>query len=291
MVVHNSVDKLVVIVGPTASGKSALALKVAENFNGEIICADSRTVYQDMDIGTAKPTHEERARVPHHCVDVVRPGQVFSVAQFKQLAEAAIQDIRERGKLPIVVGGTGLYVDALLFDFQFRSPADMRLRTELEKLSTAQLQERIEDAGLPMPPNHQNRRHLIRTLETNGQLSERRELRPDALVVGLDIEPAKLKKRIDKRIKTMLEAGLLDEVRELERKYGWDGEAFKATSYKAFRDYLGGEISLSDAQAQFSRNDQQLAKRQRTWLKRNPHIRWFKTPATAYRYIAERVVN
>jgi tRNA dimethylallyltransferase len=275
------VDKLVAIVGETASGKSGLALAIAERWNGEVVCADSRTVYTGMDIGTAKPTAEERARVPHHLLDVVAPGRTFTAADFQRLAGAAIRDIQARGKLPILVGGTGLYVDAVLYDFQFRPPADPGLRAELEKLTVPQLQQKIREQNLPMPRNEQNPRHLIRVLETGGQIGERSTLRPNTLLIGLSLPRDVLERRVSQRVDDMAAHGFTEEVQRLADSYGWDTEALQAPGYKAFRAYLQGRATLDEAKAAFIRNDLQLAKRQRTWFKRNLDIQWCNNPNEA----------
>jgi tRNA dimethylallyltransferase len=265
---------LVAIVGETASGKSALALHLAEVFGGEIICADSRTIYTGMDIGTAKPTAADRSLIPHHILDVVSPDQRFSAADFKAQAEAAIADIHTRGKLPIIVGGTGLYVDAVLYDFAFRSPADPKQREELEKMSVEQLQQALTEKEIALPNNPQNPRHLIRALETGGEPSERKPLRGETLVLGLKIDRELLEQRIENRIDDMITTGLLEEIETLAQKYSWDAPGLQAPGYRAFRPYFAGEIDIETAKKQFARNDTQLAKRQRTWFKRNEDIQW-----------------
>jgi tRNA dimethylallyltransferase len=237
---------LIVIVGETGSGKSALALELAGRFNGEIICADSRTVYMGFDIGTAKPNPAERARVPHHLLDVVSPNQRFSAADFKRLANEAIRDIRSRGKLPIMVGGTGLYIDAVLFDYDF-APSDAARDPE-------------------------NPRHLSRT-----EPQAKHALRPNTLILGLRLDRDILTERIRERVDAMMAAGLMDEVRTLSQQYGWEALALQAPGYKALREYSEGTISLEQAKALFVKNDLNLAKRQRTWFKRNKSIHWLAT--------------
>lgn len=269
---------LIVIVGQTASGKSALAMELAEGFNGEIICADARTVYKGMDIGTAKPSAIDQARVPHHLLDMVEPGESFTAADFKRLAQAAIEDISARGKLPILVGGTGLYIDAVLYDFQFRAPADPKVRSELEKLSVEQLQERLSSLGLALPNNERNPRHLIRAIEANGQPSERRPLRDNTLVIGLTFDQEVLGERIRARLGVMLEAGFIEEVRGLQERYDTSAAAFDTPGYRPFLDYLDGEISFDEARERFAKNDMNLAKRQKTWFKRNKSIQWVSSP-------------
>ena len=259
---------LIVILGETASGKSALALDLAQQIGGEIICADSRTIYTGMDIGTAKPSVAEQKLVRHHLLDVVEPNESFNVAQFKMLAVNAINDIVARGKIPLLVGGTGLYIESVLFDFQFRNEVDTALRAQYERLSVEELQLRINKLGYLMPENNKNKRYLIRTLETKGLKSERAELRMNTLVLGKHIERETLGQRIVERIDAMLDAGFVQECRQLVEQFGEDAPGLNAPGYKAFVPYLRGECSLEQARAQFVLNDLHLAKKQRTWFRR-----------------------
>lgn len=270
----SNIPPLVVVVGPTASGKSALGLELARRFNGEIIAADARTLYKGMDIGTAKPTMSDRAEIPHHLLDVTTPDKPITVADFQRLANEAIEDISKRGRLAIMVGGSGLYIDAVLFDFQFLGPADRRLREELMDLPVEELQRRVLAKGLVLPQNARNPRHLMRAIETDGAMQRQTQLRPRTLILGLNPNRETLRGRIAERIESMMVAGLIDEVTYLARHYGWDIEAMRAPAYKAFRPYVEGVISLEEAKVQFLRNDVQLAKRQRTWFKRNNSIHW-----------------
>jgi tRNA dimethylallyltransferase len=270
---------LIVILGPTASGKSALAMELAERFNGEIIAADSRTVYKGMDIGTAKPSAKEQRRIPHHLIDVVSPDEPFTVADFQRLARQAIADIIERGHVPIMVGGTGLYIDAVIYNFSFRPPGKPRLRKELEALAIEELQARLTEEGIELPANQQNPRHLIRTLETKGAEPARTDLRPNTLVIGLDIAKATLEEKITQRTEQMVQAGLEEEVRRLAARYGWSTPALLAPAYKAFRPFLAGVITLDEAKQSFVQQDLQYAKRQKTWFKRSKDIHWISEPA------------
>lgn len=263
---------LVAIVGQTASGKSALALELAKRFDGEIICADSRTIYKGLDIGTAKPTAAEQAAVPHWLLDVAAPNETFSAARFQQLALATIEDISGRGKLPILVGGSGLYIDSVLFSFDFNHPADESLRTELQSLSVEELQNRLSEADIPLPENSRNPRYLMRALETGGEVATRSELRPDTLILELDVEPEVLKERITQRVDAMIENGFVEEAKRAVEEYGWEATGLQAPGYKAFQKYLKNEASLEEAKQEFTRLDWQLAKRQRTWFKRNKSI-------------------
>lgn len=273
--------KLLVIVGETASGKTALAIDLAERFNGEIIAADSRTVYKDMDIGTAKPTAEEQKRVRHHLIDVVTPDQTFTAGEFQRRAKAAIEDITARSKLPIMVGGTGLYIDSVLYDFTFRPVADPKVRRGLEAMDVTHLQQLLEERGIDPPTDPQNKRHVIRTLETEGQPSQRQPLRSDTLIIGLKLDREMLKQRITQRVEDMVAAGLVNELKSLAEQYGWDTPALQTPGYKAFRQYLDGKLTLEEAKALFVRSDLQLAKRQRTWFKRNDSIQWLDDPRKA----------
>lgn len=272
---------LIAIVGETGSGKSALALELASQFNGEIIAADSRTIYRGMDIGTAKPSPEEQAMVPHHLIDVVDPNETFSAADFKRLAEKAIDDIGERGKVPFLVGGTGLYADAVLYDFSFRPKPDLVLREKLQKMSVSQLQHLLLEADIPLPENEQNPRHLIRAYETKGVLPERHLLRCNTLIIGLTVDREKLRATITHRVDAMVAAGLIEEVRAIADMYGWDAPALQAPGYKAMRSYIDGNCSMEEAKTLFIQNDMQLAKRQRTWFKRDKHIHWICKKAEA----------
>jgi tRNA dimethylallyltransferase len=269
----------VVIVGPTASGKSALAMDIAQKWNGEIIAADSRTIYRGMDIGTAKPTPEDRQRVRHHLIDIRDPDEPFSAAEFKRLAQQAIADISGRGKLPIMVGGTGLYVDAVLFDYQFGPSADEQLRTQLTAMTVEELQELCRQKGIELPVNTKNKRHLIRAIELGGLLAHPKRIRINTLVVGLTSKRVKLRERIEKRAQEMVQAGVLDEVKELGERYGWEGEALKGNIYRIFRNVVEDTTDIDTATEEFVKSDLALAKRQITWFKRNPAIVWSENPA------------
>lgn len=243
-------DPLIVIVGETASGKTALALDLAELFLGEIICADSRTVYRGMDIGTAKPSPEERAKIPHHLLDVVDPDKRFSAADFKHLATEAIEEIHSRGRTPIMVGGTGLYIDAVLFDYSFAPHGALR--------------------------DPDNPRHLDKAVSRSKQ-----PLRANTLVIGLRLTREILQQRIKNRVDAMIDAGLIDEVKIVVGRYGWSAPALQAPGYKALREYIEGCMTLDEAKALFVKNDLNLAKRQRTWFKRNDSIQWINHPREA----------
>lgn len=251
---------LIAIVGQTASGKTAAAIEVAKRVQGEIICADSRTIYKHMNIGTAKPTIEEQAGIPHYLLDIVEPNERYTVAQFKQAANELIDDIRSRGKLPIMVGGTGLYVDSVLFDYQFSGPA-----AERDPLNPRHAK----------PSNNADREHM----------------RSDAIALGIQLPKEVLEERIEKRIDQMLAEGLEKEVRQLAKTYGWQAAGLQAPAYKAMREYIVGASSIDQAKAVFTRNDLQLAKRQRVWFKRNDRIQWFDDPRKLVEFITTKLNN
>jgi tRNA dimethylallyltransferase len=266
---------LLVIVGETASGKSDLAMELARRLDGELICADSWTVYKGFDIGTAKPSKADREEIPHHLLDVAEPADGFSVVLFKRLAEVAIDDIAARGKLPIVVGGTGLYIDALLHDYSFLPATSPHLRDKLNQLSLPELLERAETAGYNLEGiDARNKRRVIRLIENEGRRPTKQPLRANTLVLGIRRDSAELKGRIERRIDAMVVAGFPDEVKSLGEQYGWDIEPMKAPGYRAFADCVQGKISLEMAKERFCQNDLQLAKKQRTWFKRNSSIHW-----------------
>lgn len=265
---------LIAVVGQTATGKSALALELAEQWGGEIIAADSRTIYRGMDIGTAKPTAMDRARVPHHLLDVFNPDQQCTASDFKRLAEEAVVGITARGKIPFLVGGTGLYVDAFLYNFSFRGAPDMEERQILERLSVDALQERIRQAGLALPANANNPRHLIRTIEARGARSTQHALRSGAVVIGVTVEKEVLSRRIVQRVDTMLAAGLEREVMTLAREYSWNCPPMQTIGYQEFKEYFAGQIDITEVRQRIIANTLRYAKRQQMWFKRNQSIRW-----------------
>jgi len=270
---------LLVIVGETASGKSELALQLAQQLNGEIICADSWTVRREVNIGTAKPTAEEQAAVPHHLLDVAGPDEDFTAAVFKRLALEAIEDIASRGKLPLLVGGTGLYIDGVVYDFGFLPAGDREEREALNRLSVAELLAEIEARGLELGGvDTRNKRRLIRLLETNGARPERGKQRSNTVIIGLQTDRTILNDRIEWRVDAMLAAGLEQEVEHLVRRYGWDCEALKGVGYAQWQDYFLGSATLELTRQRIIKATRDLAKRQRTWFKRNEQIQWFFTP-------------
>ena len=266
---------LVVIAGPTASGKTALAIRLAERYDGEIICADSRTIYKGMDIGTAKPSAEEQARVPHWGLDIVEPGERFTVADFKAYAERKIQEIRERGRVPFLVGGTGLYIDAVIFDFQLAPVSDETLRTQLNLMDVKELQDYCIKNNISLPENKQNKRYLVRAIERKNISIMRRNVPLDnTYVVGITTNRETLRTRIALRSEQLFANNVVEEATILSKKYSWDSEAMTGNVYPLVRKYIAGELDETGLRREFEISDWRLAKRQMTWLRRNPYIMW-----------------
>lgn len=278
--VNHSSLPLVVIVGPTASGKTSLAIRLAEEFGGEIICADSRTIYAGTTIGTAKPTAEERARVPHWGLDLVEPGERFTAADFKRYANQKIAAIRARGKIPFLVGGTGLYVDAVVFDYQFGGEIDVTLRAELEQLSLEALIEYCNKNNVVLPENHKNKRYVIRAIEQKSAPTTRNN-KPisTSIIVGIATDRVILRQRIEDRTEQLFDDGVVEEAIMLGKKYGWDSEAMTGNVYPLIQKYQAGELTLDEVKRDFIVADSRLAKRQCTWLRRNSFIEWLSLEA------------
>jgi tRNA dimethylallyltransferase len=282
MIEDSHLSPLVVIVGVTASGKSALAMDLAQRFNGELICADSWTVYQGFDIGTAKPSAEDVARIPHHLLDIADPADGFSAAVFQRLALKAIEDISSRGKLPIMVGGTGLYIDSVLFDYSFLPPSDPDLRNALSTMSLEELLTRAERMGLDTTGiDLRNKRRVIRLIENNGTRPTRKELRHNTLTLGIIMERTESRERIARRIDLMLNLGLENEVRQLAEVYGWGVEPMKGIGYREWREYFDDTQTLNEIRDRILKGSMELAKRQQTWFKRNQSIQWLSDRSNA----------
>ena len=229
----------IIILGPTGSGKTSVAIKIAKKIGGEIISADSRTIYKGMDIGTAKPTKEEQDGIAHYALDLVEPGERFTVADWKAYAEEKIEEIKARGHVPIVVGGTGLYIDALIYDYKFKGPTGEKIGDFEQKSCT-----------------------------------DRTEVKGDYLIVGIKWGTEELRNRLKKRIDEMFSPDLYDETKKLVEKYGWGSQAMKSDIYEFAYKYINGEMTLDEAKEKCFYEDWHLAKRQMTWFKRNPEIIW-----------------
>lgn len=267
-------DPLVVIVGPTASGKSHIAMQLAQKYNGQVICADARTIYKDMDIGTAKPTAQDQRKVVHHLLDIAEVDQPITVADFSAVAKKSIAIVTTDEYVPIIAGGSGMYIDSLIYDFSFAPKADTSHRAGLQTKTVEELQKILIDKAIPLPFNNQNPRHLIRHIETYGQLGSRGPIKPSVVIIGLSVERSILKTRIIARTEEMFKLGLVDEVEQLVKRYGWDTILGQTIGYQEFRPYFEGVCSLEEVKQSIISDTVKLAKRQMTWFRRNKDIHW-----------------
>mgnify|MGYP000897330880 FL=1 len=273
---------LIVILGPTASGKTAYAIRLARLIGGEVICADSRTVYRGMDIGTAKPTEPERAGVPHWGLDLIEPDQRYSLYDFQRYAMAKIAEIRQRQHVPLLVGGSGLYINSVIYDYRLAGgDYDPTTRAELEKLPSDELRRLAIKRGAKLPRDLDNKRRLIRSLETGGVSNNCGYLSRQTIVIGIAVDKEKLSQRISERAEQMLERGLIDETEQLIARYGMV-EPLRRNAYGVVAKYLTGQIYEAELIEQISAKDRQLVKKQLTWW-RNPRwasdIMWRTLPA------------
>ncbi|MEO7904623.1 MAG: tRNA (adenosine(37)-N6)-dimethylallyltransferase MiaA [Candidatus Saccharimonadales bacterium] len=282
---------LIVIVGPTASGKTGLSVDLAKQFGGEIISADSRAIYKGMDIGTAKPTMDERNGVPHWGFDLVEPGQPFSVADFKRYADQKIAQIRARGNVPFLVGGTGLYVDAVVFNYQFGPQSDPTRRQELESMTLNELYKYCSKHNVNLPENDKNKRYVVRAIEQHGlKNSGDRMPASTSVIVGIATDRGILRQRITDRTEQLFQDGVVDEATMLGEKYGWDSEAMTGNIYPLVHQHLLGSMTHEQMKEKFTTLDWRLAKRQMTWLRRNEYIVWCSL-AEAREYLVGVLAN
>jgi tRNA dimethylallyltransferase len=284
-------QKLIVLIGPTAVGKTKLSIELAKHFNGEIISGDSMQVYKGMDIGTAKITLEEMEGIPHHLIDIKEPDEGFSTAEFQELVRSKIKEISSRGRIPMIVGGTGLYIQSVIYDYHFTdAPSDPAFRSMLETEADAHgpdyLHERLKsedpESAKRIHPN--NVRRVIRALEiihctgkTASELQENQspELLYDTAIIGLTMERELLYKRINLRVDLMLEHGLLEEVKYFYEQGLKDCQSIQAIGYKELYDYFDGKISFEAAVDNLKQNSRRYAKRQLTWFRNKMNVEWF----------------
>ena len=282
-------DKIIAVVGPTASGKSALAVEIARLVNGEIISADSRQVYTGLDIGTGKVTKREMLGVPHYMLDVINPKRAMSVVQYERLATRAVQDILKRGKVPIVCGGTGQYVDAVLTSASFPEvPPNAKLRKELEKLSTEKLFKKLAklDPVRAETIDAKNPRRLIRAIEIAEALGSVPARTPateryDTLYIGLALPKEELAERIHKRLLARMRQGMLAEAKRLrEQGLSWKRMESLGLEYRFLAQFLQNKISKEELLELLNIAIRQYSKRQMVWFNRNEKIKWFQPTET-----------
>jgi tRNA dimethylallyltransferase len=297
-------NPIIVLTGPTASGKTKMSFELAKKFGGEIICADSMTVYTGMDIGTDKPTlalkPEDRVKKPngtfeingvtHHLLDILEPNEEFNAAIFKEKVSAIITEIQSRGKIPFLVGGSLLYIDSLVYDYQMpQVDPDPDLREELEKKESDELFSELvaldPDAEWTIDKN--NRRRVIRALEVCLKSGEaftaqksKKELPENVLYLAVCREREELYQKINKRVDEMMSEGFLEETQGLYKKYD-HSTAMQATGYRQLLQYIEGEVSLDEAVEQTKKSHRNFAKRQLTWLRRNTDTHWINSESKA----------
>lgn len=286
--------KLIAVVGPTAVGKTALGIELAQQFNGEIISGDSQQVYRHLDIGTAKATPKEQAAAPHHLIDVRDVDANYSVYDFVVEASQAITKIASRGKVPIIVGGTGLYLQSLLEGYHLGGEVDqekvLAYRKTLEQLSDEVLFGKIAELGKEIPEI--NRRRAIRTLELAkfGQNLENKETNYEALLIGLNDDRQVLYDRINHRVDLMLEKGILDEARWLYDNHR-NTQAARAIGYKELFPYFTGDASLEDCVEKLKQNTRRFAKRQLTWFRNRMAVNFYTVSEADFKETVIQDVN
>ena len=287
----NKKQKVIVICGPTASGKTALSIELAKKINGEIVSADSMQIYKDMDIGTAKPTKEEMEGIQHYLLDFVSPEERYSVAQFKQDAKKAIKEIINKGKTPIIVGGTGLYVDSLIYEIEYNDiKLDEEYRKSLEKIVEEKGLEELYKKALEIDPramekiSKNDKKRIMRVLEiyhSTGKTKTEQEkesrknpVEYDYRVYAINWDREILYQRINKRVDIMIEQGLIEEVKEILNKYDKFPTAMQGLGYKEVVDYLNGIYTKEEMIEKIKLETRRYAKRQLTWFRKNKQTIW-----------------
>ena len=284
-------EKVIVIAGPTASGKTALSIELAKKINGEIISADSMQIYKDMDIGTAKVTKEEMQGIKHYLIDLVEPNQRYSVADYKKAAKKAIKEILEKGKVPIIVGGTGLYINSLIYEIEYNEiEVDLEYRKKLEKIIDEKGLEFLYKEALKIDKEAMekisinDKKRIMRVLElyystnkTKTMLEKESRLNPveyDYKVFAINMDRSVLYDRINRRVDIMIEKGLIDEVKNILQKYDEFPTAMQGLGYKEVVEYLQGNTTKEEMIEKIKQESRRYAKRQLTWFRKIENINW-----------------
>lgn len=300
-------EKLVVIVGPTAVGKTKLSVELAKVLNGEVISGDSMQIYKGMDIGTAKIKEEEMDHVVHHLIDIKDPSESFSVAEFQSLVKPLITEINNNGKLPIIAGGTGLYINSVIYNYNFPDvPEDAEYRQSLEAFAkeygNIQLHEKLKEVDpisyQSIHPN--NYRRVIRALEvhhvTNKTTHEFQDVHPkespyDLILIGLTMDRKLLYDRINNRVDKMIEDGLIEEAKALYASGVKDCQSVQAIGYKEIYEYIEGQLTKEEAIELLKRNSRRYAKRQLTWFRNKMDLHWFEINETNFNEKMQKIIN
>ncbi|MGX0910008.1 tRNA (adenosine(37)-N6)-dimethylallyltransferase MiaA [Staphylococcus caprae] len=301
---------LVVVVGPTASGKTELSIEIAKKFNGEVISGDSMQVYKHMDIGTAKVTRDEMDGIPHHMIDILEPDESFSAYEFKKRAEACIEDIINRGKLPIIAGGTGLYIQSLLYNYAFEdetvSPEKMQIvhaqLAELKQYNNEELHHYLasfdSESAEHIHPN--NRKRVLRAIEyylkTKKLLSSRKKVQQftenyDTLLIGIEMSRETLYFKINKRVDIMLGHGLFKEVQQLVEQGFETSQSMQAIGYKELVPVVKGNMNMDDAVEKLKQHSRQYAKRQLTWFKNKMNVHWLNKETMSLQMMLDEITT
>jgi tRNA dimethylallyltransferase len=287
----NKKEKLLVLIGPTAVGKTKLSIELAKKYNGEIISGDSMQIYKEMNIGTAKIKQNEMKGIPHHLLDIKEPNESFSAAEFQKLVREKISEIQARGKLPMLVGGTGLYIQSVIYDYQFSDAiSDEAFRLSLEEQAKLKgneyvhslLEEVDPESAERIHPN--NLRRVIRAIEvfhctgktiSDNQQEQELELLYDVALIGLTMERDKLYERINLRVDLMIKEGLLNEVKGLYDQGLREAQSIQAIGYKEIYDYYDDKVTLEEAVENLKQNSRRYAKRQLTWFRNKMDVNWY----------------
>lgn len=290
-------EKVIVICGPTASGKTALSIELAKKIDGEVVSCDSMQIYKDMDIGTAKPTKEEMQGIKHYLIDFVLPDERYSVADYKKDAKKAIKEILEKGKTPIVVGGTGLYIDSLIYEIEYQDiKFDETYRKALEEQAEKNGLDMLYEKAKKIDPkaiekiSRNDKKRILRILEIyhatgknkteQEQESRKKEVEYDYKVYALDWDREKLYERINKRVDIMIEQGLIEEVRRIYKKYEKFPTAMQGLGYKEVVEYIEGNTTKEEMIEKIKQETRRYAKRQLTWFRKNKQTIWLNAQDT-----------